>query len=281
MELEEYKTLMKSVSVFAEKIGLNNQGLYRETYEPSTNEAKWVITVSWKNQLDCSGILYTPDQKLDPQTRFKLEFPIVVGTESEIKGYAKKAEEVGAEYFLKQSISNNGFVEPSPSFLGLGRVKQVEYALHEAFHVTTKYFMGREVPQIPIPMEEEACAMIAGHLGAFAFFKGSPLENEALLHYQKHFDLANKIVQFRKRLEDIYKLRADSEESLISQKQKLKEREEVFSDAKEQFGDELGSPINNAFFRYWNYFYGAIPREYKRVSGLENICDVVKRLRGK
>ena len=280
MEIQEYQLLMKSVSAFAGKIGLNPHGLYKETYNPSTNEPSWVISVSWKDKLDGSDVLYTSDKKLEPKVRFKLEFPVITGIESEIKRYAKKAEDVGAEYFLKQSISSDEFVEPLPSFLGLSKVIQVEYALHEAFHVTSKYFMGREVQQIPVPMREEARAMIAGHIGAIAYFKGSDLEDEALSHWQKHLDFANKVIQFYKRLQEIYTSKAENEGRYASQEQKLKEREEVFSTAREQFGNELGLPINNAFFRYWNYFYGVVPIEYKRVSGLENIYEAVKRLKG-
>ena len=122
--------------------------------------------------------------------------------------------------------------------------------------------------------------MIDGHIGAIAYFKGSNLEDEALSHWQKHLDFANKVIKFYKRLQEIYTSKAENEGRYASQEQKLKEREEVFSTAREQFGNELGLPINNAFFRYWNYFYGVIPREYKRVSGLENISEAVKRLKG-
>jgi hypothetical protein len=281
MEIQQYKDLMQSVSEFAGKVGLNNNGLYRDSYEPNSKESPWVISVSWRNQLSGSRILYTPREDLDPNLRFKLEFPIIAGTKNETECYRRRAEEVGAEYFLKQSISADGFVQPSPEFLGLGKVRQVEYALHEAFHATSKDFMGNEVQHLPIPSEEEAYAMVAGHLGAIYYFKGSNLESQAVSHWQKHSDLVNKIVQFYRRLEGIYASGGDGEGKPVSQEQILKEREIVLLEAREVLGNELGSPINNAFFRYWNYFYGGMPRVCQRVSKLENICDIVERLTGK
>lgn len=280
MEIPEYLTLMKSVSKFAGKIGLNPRGLYKETYNPSTNETKWVISVSWKDNISNSGILCNP-KEVDPNTRFRLEFPFIIGTQSEIRGYAKKAEDAGAEYFLKQSIAGDGSVEPSPSFLDLSKVVQVEYAFHEAFHSATKDFLGTEFKHYPIPSKEEACAMIAGHLGAIAYFKGSPLEHEAESNWQKHFNLAKKVNKFHKRLRNLYSCRAKLDGSLIPLEQILEEREEEFSDAKKSFGGELGGPINNAFFLYWDYFYGDITWEYKRLPQFGDIREIVDRLRGK
>lgn len=277
MNFEEYKFFMRSLSEYAASIGLEANNLYKDTYEAS-NVDKYVLSVSRRTELDSWYILCSEN---DDKTLIRtLNYPIVVGTKEEIDSYLRKAEDADAECFSKQCISWSGFIQPSPYFMGLNKVEQAEYALHEAYHSTKKCFLEREVQYLPSGSEEEARAFVAGHLSAINYFKGSELEEEAIKHFQNHLDLANKILQFYDELYNIYSFRVGEDKRPIPLEQDMKDREKVFTKAKSVFDDNLGGPINNAFFIYWHYFYGHVPRAHKRVENLKDICDVIRRLRG-
>lgn len=270
MEIEEYKSFMCSLSESARSIGLRSNGLWRYNYEESRAD-HWVITVSRKTELDNLGILYSGNDNLLFK---KLNFPLVVGSKLDIEGYVKKAEEEGADFFTKQVIARNKFIQPSPQFMRLGKVKQSVIFFHESFHSTPKYFLGDEVSYNPIPSQEEGRAVIAGHLGAINYFKGTVFEGEAAERWKKNLDLAENIKRFYCELDDMYMDLSGSEA--------LREREKVFKRAEKNFGgkSELGSPINNAFFLYWHYFYKDVPGIYKKIENLKDIHKVISALRG-
>lgn len=277
MNLEEYESFMQSLSEYASSIGLEANNLYKDTYEPF-NIDKWVISVSWKTELDSWYVLCSEN---DDKTLIRtLNYPIVVGTKAEIESYLRKAEDADAECFLKQCISWSGFIQPSPHFMGLSKVEQAEYTFHEAYHSAKKCFFEKEVEHLPSGSEEEACAFVAGYLSAINYFKGSELEEEAIKHFQNHLTLANKIVQFYDELYAVYLFRVGEDKRPIPLEQDMKDREKVFAKAKSVFGGRLGEPINNAFFIYWHYFYRDVPRVYKKVEGSQDICEIVKTLRG-
>lgn len=270
MEIEEYKGFMRSLSNSARRIGLSSNGIYRCKYEESGAD-RWAITVSRKTELNNMGVLYSGCNMLSN----KLNFPIVVCSKADIERYTKKAEEEGADFFTKYVIARQRFIQPSPQFMKLDKVKQAVIFFHEAYHSTPKYFWEMEVPYNSTPDREEASAVIAGHLGAINHFKGTDLEGRAEERWKKHLGLAEIIKGFYCELEDMYTRLSGHEEET------MRERKEVFKRAEENLGNEsaLGGPINNAFFLYWNHFYGAVPSIYQEIGNPKHVDEVISALR--
>jgi len=144
----------------------------------------------------------------------------------------------------------------------LEKVVQAEYFFHEAFHATTKFSLGSECPHFPLRNVEEACAFLAGHLAAVNYFKGTNLESESMKFFKSELGLAKNIHQFYKILNDVY-----THEPL---EKVLETREDIFVRARKVFGSKLGGPINNAFFLYWNHYYGLVPLRYEGYRKAKN-----------
>ncbi|VVB59452.1 Uncharacterised protein [uncultured archaeon] len=269
---QEYLTLMESVSGFAKKAGLNTDNLYSDTYEPKpSGQEKWNLSVSWKTLLGNSCILYSSKDELKPDFDNRLYAQVITDSKEQIRAYEKKAQEKGAEYFSKKVVALAG-VEPSPEFLALSTVEQVEYALHEAFHNTLKTVSEKETPHLPWD-DEEAAALVVGYIGAIHFFKGTELEDAAIAHWQKYLGLASSVNRLYKELDETlgFGFRVDEHRHQMSQERILQERDEVLERARQELGDKLGGPINNAFFVYWHYFYGDMEKMYGKVKEMENL----------
>ncbi|MFH0936194.1 MAG: hypothetical protein V1815_00765 [Candidatus Woesearchaeota archaeon] len=277
MKYNEYLQLMKSVSDFGKKSDLNTDNLYKNNYTPTDHE-KWVISVSWKTSIDNSDILYSSMDEYKPDFDKSLKFPIVVGSKEQIKSYEKKAEEQDAEYFSKKSIAFDGFIQPSSEFLALNTVEQVEYALHEAFHNTPKLFFGKEQAKL-FPEYEEASAFVIGHIGSIHYFNETELKPQAIAHLQKHLNLANLVNRFYNELEEVLSFRAGTDKKPISQEQKMIDREKLLEKARKELGNNLGGPINNAFFVYWNYFYGKVGKMYGKIRDLNDFKKIVLKMK--
>jgi|GEM_PF-1779713 len=276
---QDYLNLMSSVSEFAKKAGLNTDNLYRTTYEPKTQgQENWNLSVSWKTLLGNNGILYSPKDERKPDFDKRLYLPVINDSREQIAAYEKKAQEKGAEYFSKKIVALED-VEPSPEFLALSTVEQVEYAFHEAFHNTSKTAFGKETPHLPWD-EEESAALVAGYLGAIHYFKGTELEDAAMAHWQKYFGLATSFNRLYKDLDKTlgFGFRVDENGLQMSQERVLQEREIVLEKARRELGDQLGGPINNAFFLYWHYFYGKLEKTYNKVRETDDFESIVKRL---
>ncbi|MBI3190885.1 hypothetical protein HYZ41_04240 [archaeon] len=277
MNHEEYLQLMKSVSSFGKRHGLNIDKLYRDNYT-STDYENWVISVSWKTRLDNSNILYSHEDEYSSDFDTRLKFPIVVGPRKQIDKYRIMSEEKCAEYFSKKSIASNGFVQPSPEFLALSTVEKVEYTLHEAFHNTSKLFFGNKQDNLP-PAYEEASALTIGYVGCVHYFDLTDLKPQAIAHCQKYLNLARLVNGFYNELNEVLGFRIGEDKSIIQNDQKMQEREELLERAKTKLGNELGGPINNAFFIYWNYFYEKLEKMHDKVRDLKDFGEVVQRLR--
>ena len=275
-QLREYQSLMSEVSNYCRQIGLEAEGLIKDVC--SKQEDRWIISVSWKRLMDNSGILYDPRDEFKTNFQARLKFPSVTGTKTEIESYKRMAETKGAEWFAKKSISFDGFVEPSSDFLAMSRVEQVEYAFHESFHRTPKILGDRKVDHLPFAWEEPHAAVV-GYLVAIGYFTGKNEEVQARRHWEKHLGLALKVNQFCQELGEVYSLRLDKDNRPIGIQQTLIDREAVLERARSEMGINLGEPINNAFFLYWNYFYGGLHEAYEKVSHLTNIKDVISTLK--
>lgn len=270
----EYPDLMRKVSEFGTSNGLNTQDLYRETYDPSTTENdRWVISVSRKTSFDTYRILLEPRDEFsrDPE-KMKLKEDVVPGTREEVEGYREKAIGRDSDYFMKQSIAYAGFVQPTPDFLARSTVEQVEIALHEAFHGTSKIVFEREREQLPTIEEEESYASIAGFLGAVHFFKGTELEQEAIALWEKWHEIGKLIVQFYEELNTIYEAYPRKPKDEI-----MRLREEIFAKADKAFGDNLGpGPMNNAKILYWYHFYGRLEEDYKQIQNAKTYQEIIR-----
>ena len=276
MQLEEYLDLMSSVSEFGMNAGLNTQDLYSKTLQNETLNL-WVISVSHKTSLDNYGILYSPRDEYKPNFNRQLTLPVIPAPLEQIEKYKARALEVDAEYFCKKCIASGGKVELSSDFLKLSKVEQVEYALHEAFHATSKQFFGRKVEQLSFEYEEGS-ALIVGYLGAVNYFRNTNLAEDAERHWQKHFTLARKVNKFVGELEEIYAFRVGEDQRPVPQEQKLREKEELLKKARIELSDNLGTPINNAFFIYWHPFYCELEQMYDKVKNAKDFTEVVRRL---
>ncbi len=274
-EIKEYAELMKSVANFASSIGLNTEDFYRCVHVPS--EDKWVISVSHKDYIGDKHILYSHKDTLKPDFDKRLLFPVFVGSREEINHHRKIAEDNDADIFIRKNIACE-FVQPSPEFLALSKVEQVEYALHEAFHNTSKYFAGRKMPSLSRSLEEGS-AFVAGHFGAVHYFKDTKLEKEAVRHCKKHIGLVRKFYKFYERLKGIYNYRLDFQDKPISTEQVMQKREDILKEAKIEFKEELGRPVNNAFFLYYNYFYEKVPvlldERIREASDISQIVEIL------
>lgn len=276
---QDYLNLMGSVAGFAKKAGLNTDNLYSTTYEPTPpKQEKWNLAVSWKTLLGNDSILYSPKDERKPDFDKQLYLSVINGSKEQIEAYEKRAQEKGAEYFSKKIVALES-IEPSPEFLALSTVEQVEHALHEAFHKTPKIFFGKEMPHLPWD-EEEPAALVAGYLGTIHYFKGTELEDAAIAHWQKYLGLATSVNRLYKELDKTlgFGFRVDEEGLQMPQERILKERDAVLEKARQELGDQLGGPINNAFFLYWHYFYGELENMYNKVRETEDFGGIVKRL---
>ena len=254
MDEIEYPQLAKRVSKYASSIGLNTNRLFRNSCEEG--EEKWSLVVSRKDRLRKGALIDSPK---DP----RLNFVCKSITLNEMDEYHKIIDEANCEGFVKRNLAWEGYVQPTPGFLLLNPVEQVEYALHEAFHQTEKL--------MSLPWEEPS-ACITGYLGAIDFFKGTDLEDLAITHWENILKFSNQIHDIYSRLDRLYQAHRSKEE-------KNRVRERVFSESTKLFEDKWGSPINNAFFVYWEHFYGSVPGIYERdIVRLKDMKDVVERL---
>lgn len=274
--MTEYKTLMNKVCEFANDMGLEASGLIKDNSDNDTVD-RHVISVSSKFQLDDSDILYNFRDTLKSDFDKRLVFPVVGGTEQEILRYKKMAEEKGAEVFTKKSIAFDGFIRPTREFLALSEVEQVEYALHESFHRTKKKYCGRGVDHLSF--DEEPRAVIAGHLGAISFFEGTEREQEAKDHYVKHLGLARKVNKYYQELTDTFRFRLGDDGRPLDLIHKLKDKDEVIRRAELDFKDQLGGPVNNAFFIYWNFFYCRVADTAGKVAEIKDIKTAIHQLK--
>lgn len=272
---EKFNTLMQKVCQFAQDIDLNTTGLVRDRYDEKTCN-RWVISTSWKHLLDNSYILWDQKDEYSPTFNPLIRFPFVSGKKEEIESYKKRAEEKGAEWFSKQSIAFDGFVAPSPEFLAMTEIEQVEYALHESFHRTKKRWGNVERDHLS-PEWEEARALVTGYIGATAFFGGSENESHARAHMEKHLDLARKVNQYYKQLDSVCGFRIGKDCRPVPKEQILAEREEVLGRARKDLGSQLGTPVNNAFFIYWHHFDERFPQTYDKVKDLD-VTEAVGKL---
>jgi len=275
MKVQNYLELMKSVCDYAREIGLETEGLVREKHTPS--KEIWVISVSWKHLLDNSTILYNPIDRFKPNFKRELDSPVITGTRREVEGYRRRAEKESAEWFFKKSIAYGGFITPSPEFLALEEVEQVEVALHESFHRTRKRFGSREV--LYLPCWEEEHALVAGNLATRDYFRNTPLEQEARKNVEKHLALVGKVNRFYEEISQVLSFRVGEDRRPIPIEKKLEDREVILKRAKQDIGTELGLPINNAFFIYWHYFYSMLPAAYDRVKELGDIKEIINKLK--
>ncbi len=275
MAKKKYLELMASVADFGKEAGLNTDKLYKGNYTPVEGD-NHVISVSHKIQVDNSEILYSCMDEYNPEFDRRLKFPFIGGSEKQIERYKAMAIEKDAEYFTKKSVAFDGFVQPSPEFLAMGPVAQVEYAIHEAFHKTSKLFFGQKQHSLP-PEHEEASALVVGYLGSIHYFKDSGLEQEAVDHWGKNFMLAKKVNQFSRELEETLSFRCDDNKQPVSMEQKLEERQILLEKAGSEFKGELGGPVNNAFFVYWDYFYKQLEPIYNKVKESRDFKEIVQK----
>lgn len=204
---------------------------------------------------------------MKPDFDRRLCFPIIAGTKEEIKELADKAAAKNADVFSKKVIAGNGYVQPNDEFLALDAVAQAEYAFHEAWHAKPKKdVFGREIPLFG-PRLEEGCALAIGYSGAIDFFRGTEHEQDAIAHYEKNIALAKMANEFYKELDKIYAFRVSKDGRPIPTEQVEMERDEVFRRARAELGNELGSPINNAFFVYWDHFLRHFPVIAEGIQG--------------
>lgn len=277
MNHQDYLQLMGYVSEFGKKSGLNTSDLYRQSYTRSSDES-WSISVSWKESLDNNNLLYDYEDSLKPGFDKRLIKKIISCTKEEIQFFKKRVKKKDAEYFSKKETAFDGFVQPSPEFLKLTPVEQVEYALHEAFHNTSKSVYGEKNGKLPDRYEEES-ALIVGYIGCVHFFNGTEKEQEAVDHFQKNFKLVNNLNMFYKELDDTLAFRVGEDKRPISSEQKIREKKEIIERAKKELGTELGGPINNAFFIYWNHFYHNFGQIYESIEKMNDFGKIVQKLK--
>jgi len=185
------------------------------------------------------------------------------GGKEEVERLKGLTELADGDCFIKSVYAWDGFIQPSPTFLSFSPVEQVEYALHEAYHQTKKDLFTRS--------DEEPHACVVGHLGAIDFFRGTNLEKAARSHWQRVLNFSKQVHDYYWNLFDLYK-------SENTREYKMAERERILSRAREEIGTSWGTQINNAFFVYWNYFYGGVERSYGFVEQMKDFKSVVRRL---
>ncbi|UCG95404.1 MAG: hypothetical protein JSV92_05215 [archaeon] len=276
MEHKEYVQLMRSVSDFARRYGLETTNLYSD--KNITNDDKWAISVSWKNRLSNNEILYSYIDEYKPDFDKKLKFPIVFGPREKIEEHMKMAEKKNADYFSKKAVSSDGHILPSPEFLDLSIVKKVEYALHEAFHNTPKLFFEEERDRISKWQYEEASAFFVGYLGAVHYFNEDGLRQQAIDHYQKNLNLGRSVNRFYNELDEILCFRVGKDGTQLSQEIIMAEREEVLERAKKELKDNLGGPINNAFFVYYHTFFEKIDDVYEKIKDSVDFGEIIQKI---
>ncbi len=130
MENLDYNRLSWCVSDYAKSIGLNAEGLFRDSC--SEAKEKLSFTISRKDKLRRGALVDAPKDS-------RLDFVIKSVLEEEADNYKKIADESGCDYFIKKNLAWDGFIQPSSGSLSLTPVEQVEYSLHEAYHRTEKF----------------------------------------------------------------------------------------------------------------------------------------------
>ena len=55
--------------------------------------------------------------------------------------------------------------------------------------------------------------------------------------------------------------------------------DKILTEARNELDPVLGKPVNNAFFIYWNHFYGMVPRVYQKVAPITDINKAITSLK--
>ncbi len=276
MQLEEYIELMQKVTEFAKRIGLNTEGLYSEHYNLITDEL-WVLSVSTRTNFFASQILFD-DDNLGFDEKMRLNSDIIYGSKDEIEAYKKKAEAKGAEIFSKKSAVWGVWcplIRPSPEFLNLSQVEQVEYTIHEAFHLSKKdeHIGG----SLNLAQYEESAALVAGYIGAIEYFRNTALEEDARRLCDTKLGAMNKMLDYFNKLQYIYHERMSDEH--LTEERVIELTDPIRNEAINEIGTSLGIPVNNAFFRYYFYFCQGIPSRIDKIHDIPDIVGAMDELR--